>query len=375
MYNRIGAALLCLMLALTSVMPALAAGKTTASAASSSATEANVSQTMTVTYLDVGQGDATIIQCGDKTLMIDGGSTEYLDIVYSWLKEHGITRIDYMIATHPDADHIGGLTGALWVADVGTCYCPTTTGDNKSFANLVKYLKKRGKKITVPTPGTRFALNNAAVEILGPLTQSESQADTSLNDNSIVAKVTFGKTTFLFAGDAEYEEETELIAADADLSSDVLKVGHHGSSSSTCDAFLQAVSPTYAVISVGADNDYGHPTRRTLNRLKKAGVTTYRTDMQGTITAVSDGEQITFAVEHNVDVDTYSNPGAISSRTAAASTEQTTYVINTKPTSMKFHYEYCKYAKQIDKENRLEVHWTRDVVIAAGYKACKVCKP
>lgn len=229
-------------------------------------------------------------------MMIDGGKAKASSYIYSWLKKNQISYLDVMVATHTDADHIGGLSGALNYAKVGTAYCPVTSGTTKTFQSFVKYLKKQGKSITVPEAGDEFSLGSAQVRILGP---TDPQAEG--NNSSIVLKVTFGDTSFLFTGDAEREEEQELLESGYDLESTVLKVGHHGSDTSTSYLFLRTVNPQYAVISVGADNTYGHPTEAVLSRLRDADVKTYRTDLQGTITAVSGGKKVTFQTEKNTD--------------------------------------------------------------------------
>lgn len=368
MMHRILGAAMAALLALT---PAVTANATSATAAN---------QNLVVSYLDVGQGDATVIQCGGQTLMIDGGTADKSSYVYSWLKAMGISHIDYMIGTHPDADHVGGLAGALNAATVGTAYCSSTVGDSRAFSSWVKYLTKQGKSIQVPAAGTAFTLGGATVQILGPLANHEGD-----NDNSIVTKVTYGATSFLFAGDAEGVEEAELVASGVDLASTVLKVGHHGSDSSSTISFLNRVHPQYAVISVGAGNSYGHPTAAVLNRLSGMGTTIYRTDVQGVVTAISNGAAVAFATQKAADAAALLAPGVPSTASTNAvvkgsivgATPNTSgtgnYVLNTN--SMKFHYTSCKYGQQISAKNRQDTTMTRDQIIAAGYKACKVCKP
>ena len=162
--------------------------------------------TLTVTWLDVGQGDAAVIQCGGQSMLIDGGQPEKSSYIYAWLQQHGLSYLDVIVATHVDADHIGGLSGALNYASVGTAYCPETTGTTETFQSFVKYLAQRGKQITVPTAGETYALGGAQIQILGPLHCAEDS-----NDNSIVLKVSFGATSFLFTGDAERAEEQDLL--------------------------------------------------------------------------------------------------------------------------------------------------------------------
>lgn len=307
--RRIGSLLLTFFLLLASAsvlsnsgytaqnIPSIQAAEHTASVSqSANSSSREQKDLLTVTFLDVGQGDAAILQCGGQSMMIDGGKAKASSYIYSWLKKNQISYLDVMVATHTDADHIGGLSGALNYAKVGTAYCPVTSGTTKTFQSFVKYLKKQGKSITVPKAGDEFSLGGAQVRILGP---TDPQAEG--NNSSIVLKVTFGDTSFLFTGDAEREEEQELLESGYDLESTVLKVGHHGSDTSTSYLFLRTVNPQYAVISVGADNTYGHPTEAVLSRLRDADVKTYRTDLQGTITAVSDGKKVTFQTERNAE--------------------------------------------------------------------------
>lgn len=362
--------------------------------------------TLTVTWLDVGQGDAAVIQCGGQSMLIDGGKPEKSSYIYAWLQQHGLSYLDVIVATHVDADHIGGLSGALNYASVGTAYCPETTGTTETFQSFVKYLAQRGRQITVPTAGETFALGGAQVQILGPLRSAEDS-----NDNSIVLKVSFGATSFLFTGDAERAEEQDLLNAGVNLQSTVLKVGHHGSDTSTSYPFLRAVAPQYAVISVGAGNSYGHPTEAVLSRLRDAGVTTFRTDMQGEITAVSDGQTVNFSTAKNASAETLANAGAgqnanqtgdagsaaqnagsgqnaaaagaaIASANAGggdaggaagAMTGAGSYVLNTN--KHRFHLPSCSSVENISPKNRKDVNESREQIISEGYAPCKRCNP
>ena len=324
--------------------------------------------TLTVTWLDVGQGDAAVIQCGGQSMLIDGGKPEKSSYIYAWLQQHGLSYLDVIVATHVDADHIGGLSGALNYASVGTAYCPVTTGTTETFQSFVKYLAKRDRRITVPTAGETFALGGAQVQILGPLHSAEDS-----NDNSIVLKVSFGATSFLFTGDAERAEEQDLLNAGVNLQSTVLKVGHHGSDTSTSYPFLRAVAPQYAVISVGAGNSYGHPTEAVLSRLRDAGVTAFRTDMQGEITAVSDGQMVNFSTAKNAAAETLANAGAGQNAGQADSATSASYVLNTN--THKFHLPGCASVETISPKNRKDVNESREQIISEGYAPCKRCNP
>ncbi len=342
--------------------------------------ESNSESSFWIKYIDVGQGDAALIQCDDHYLMIDGGPTSASSVIYTILKESGIEYIDYMIATHPDEDHIGGLPGALNYASVGNCYSPVTSHDTRAFNSLVKYLNKQGVSLTVPSDGTELTLGKAKVELMG-----EKSAYADSNDLSIVTKITYGSNTFLFTGDADIEEENALINAKKDLSCDVLKVGHHGSKGSTGDDFLKKAKPKYAVISVGTDNSYGHPTAETLSRLSNAKVELYRTDLQGDILCNSDGENITFTTEKKASTDVLWMEGSVSTATTTqdgvvvASPEKavipsgTTYVINAS--SKRFHLTTCSSVNEMKASNRRYTTDSAEALVAEGYIPCKRCKP
>ena len=208
-------------------------------------------ENLLVYFLDVGQADAAILQCGDEVMMIDGGESSDSSLIYSYLtKTLGITHIDYMIATHPHADHIGGLSGALNACSVGVVYSPVRSYDSKQFSSLVKYTQKQGLDMTVPEVGDSFAFGDAQVQFLSPMKEYSN-----INDCSIVVRITHGNNTFLFTGDAEWDAEHDMVDSGYDLSAAVLKVGHHGSDTSSSYVFLREVMPKYAVISCGKDNE------------------------------------------------------------------------------------------------------------------------
>lgn len=261
---------------------------------SGSATPLPQDSSFAVHFIDVGQADCALVMCDGAYMLIDGGNAEDSDLVFSYLKKHGIDHLDYLVATHAHEDHIGGLSGAAYAATVGTALSPVTEGSTKVFKNLVKSLEQQNVSLTVPQPKDSFPLGSAQVRVLGPVKAYEEA-----NDTSIVLSVTYGQTSFLFTGDMESAAEADLVESGADLSATVLKVGHHGSSSSTSYRFLREVLPDYAIISVGEGNKYGHPNEEVLSRLSDAGATVYRTDLCGTIIAKSDGSTVTFQTEKN----------------------------------------------------------------------------
>ena len=257
-----------------------------------------------VHFIDVGQADAALVLCDGKTMLIDGGNKADSNLIYTYLKKHNITHLDYIIGTHAHEDHIGGIPGALQIATVDTVYCPTTSYTTKAFKDFANAVTNRGASITVPNKGLTFNLGSATCTILAVNTDKKDA-----NNSSIVMRIVYGETSFLFTGDAEREVEQAILNSGVTLKSDVLKVGHHGSETSTSYAFLREIMPQYAVISVGKDNSYGHPTDAVLSRLRDAEVTTFRTDMQGDILCVSDGKTITFTPSRNKDANVFGDIG------------------------------------------------------------------
>lgn len=323
-------------------------------------------------FIDVGQADAALVLCDGKAMLIDGGNVADSSLIYTYLKKHNITHLDYVIGTHAHEDHIGGLAGALNYATVGVAYCPTTSYSTDAFSNFVKALDKRGVTITVPTAGTSFNLGSAVCKILAVNTDRSDP-----NNTSIVLRIEYGSTSFLFAADAERVVEQAILNSNMEISSTVLKVGHHGSDTSTSYVWLREIMPQYAVISVGKGNSYGHPTEEVLSRLRDAEVKTYRTDMQGDIICISDGTTVTFTVDKNEDADVFEGIGENSTQNPTYPDDNdqqgTHYVLNTN--TKKFHHPDCSSAKRISDKNKKDFYGTRDELIAMGYDPCGNCDP
>lgn len=250
---------------------------------------------LTVHFLDVGQADAAVLISGADAMLIDGGNTADSQFIFSYLRNTlGLTSLKYVVSTHPHEDHVGGLAAALNACAVQRVFSPTLAYDSKPFGDLLKYTVRQGLTLTVPQCGDTLSLGTATITIL-----SQPEAWFGTNDQSIVLRVDEGETSFLFTGDAEYAAESSLLASGADLHADVLKVGHHGSDTSTSGQFLDAVRPAYAIISVGKGNAYGHPAQDVLDRLRASGCTILRTDLYGTIICHSDGFHVIFDTEKN----------------------------------------------------------------------------
>lgn len=241
-------------------------------------------------FIDVGQADSILLEQNGKFMLIDAGNNDDGELVVNYLKEKGVQKLDYVIATHAHEDHIGGMDNVINSFDEEKILFPKTTSTTKTFEDFVNAVKNKNKKLYAPQSGEKFTFANSTFEILAPNSDNYEDA----NNYSIVIKLTYKENSFLFAGDAEEISENEILNKGYDLKSDLIKIGHHGSSSSTSDKFLKAIEPDYAVICVGKDNSYNHPKKSVMDRLKKYGIKVYRTDEQGSITAISDGKSISF---------------------------------------------------------------------------------
>lgn len=239
-----------------------------------------------VSFIDVGQGDSVFVQLpNSETLLIDAGVRGVGKDITDYIENSGCEKIDYLIATHPHADHIGSMEYVVEHIDVGKIYMTEAITDTKTFENLLTTIDEQGYKLTKAEAGQTIVKDeDLFVQILGPNEINEDD----LNNSSVIVKITYGSDDYLFIGDAE---KSELETIPYDLSADVLKVGHHGSNTSTYEELLQKVNPYYAVISCGKNNDYGHPHKETLSLLDDFGIDYYRTDKQGTIVITSHGDE------------------------------------------------------------------------------------
>lgn len=245
---------------------------------------------MRVSFIDVGQGDSAFIEFPDgQTALIDAGEASASDNIIDLIEGYGYDTIDYVVCTHPHSDHIGGMSEVIEQFQIKEVYMPRVSHTSKTFERLLTTIGEKGLKIHTAKAGV---LLDIAPEIVMEFVAPCGNNYEEMNDYSAVVRLRYGEKAFLFTGDAEEFSEKEILDAGYDVKADVLKVGHHGSVSSSSYDFLQAVAPKWAVISSGEDNDYGHPHRETLATLKKMNITVLRTDRMGTITFITDGTKI-----------------------------------------------------------------------------------
>ncbi|MFR0824398.1 MAG: ComEC/Rec2 family competence protein [Anaerotignum faecicola] len=313
-----------------------------------------------VDFLNVRQADCALLSTNGHYMVIDGGNNGDADTILSYLEGQGVEKLDAVVGTHPHEDHIGSLDAIINHFDVDAVYMPKIMHTSKTFEDVLDAVANKGLKIKSPSPGDTIDFNGLEIEVLGPQREYKD-----FNNNSIVLKVNAGETAFLFTGDAEETAEKDILQADYDLQADVLKVGHHGSSTSSSQAFLQAVKPKYAVISVGVGNSYHHPEEEALQRLQSIGAEIYRTDLQGNIVCTTDGKNIAFNCNSVSGAEVYAD--AAKNNTPA---EEVVYIANKK--SKKFHLESC--ASLPDEENRIYLE-DREEAISLGYTPCGTCKP
>lgn len=341
---------------------------------------------MKVHFIDVGQGDATLIQSGDAAMLIDAGDDTKGTLLQNYLQKQGVTKLDYLILTHPDADHIGGAPVIVTKFEVDRVFMSNFEKDNKTYRKLIQALDDKRLSFETPAAGSRYRLGDAEVTILAPVKEYENP-----NNASIALIVYNGENSFLFTGDAKEEAENDLLTQNTSVRADVYQAGHHGSRTSSSIAFMQAVNPAYAVISCKEGNSYGHPHAQTMNRFRERGMKVFRTDEQGSIIAVSDGSEITWncapseswqagepvgsaAIKEQAEKQQSNTPenGNTTAATIEQKTDNTelTYVLNVR--TMKFHRPDCG---SLPTTNRSDSSQGREEIMAQGYEPCKRCNP
>lgn len=378
-----------LILAVSILIGAVSFSPTTTLAAPTKADEVKVH------FIDVGQGDSTLITCGDHSMLIDTGDDSKGTTIQNYLKKQKVETLDYLILTHPDADHIGGAPVIITKFNINKVFMSDYEKDNKTYQKLIQALDNKQLKYSTPKVGSQYFLGTAKITILAPNAEYDNP-----NDSSIALSIQNGNNKFLFTGDASESAEEDIVKNNDDISADVYKAGHHGSKYSTSKDFFKAVNPKYAVISCGEDNSYGHPHAATLNTFRTNGVSVYRTDEDGTIIATSDGKKITFNVpasetwkageatgsELNANETAYTSPQSQSQNEKSTNvteepsidadsrvTTENTYILNTN--TKKFHYPACSSVDQMAEKNKQVYSGSRDEIITMGYEPCKRCNP
>lgn len=319
-----------------------------------------------VHYIDVGQADATLIFSDNETMLIDGGNPGDSNLIAAYLKKYNVSHLNYVICSHAHDDHVGGLPGALSVANADAVYAPKTENDIKAYRSFKSKVAAQGLTIKNPIPGETIDFGSSKVTFLGPVHENVSD----LNDTSIILKISYGETSFLFTGDAERPEEQSVLSQNYDLSATVLKVGHHGSGDSTTYPFLREIMPKYGIISVG-NNNYGHPTEETLSRLRDADVKVYRTDMQGDIIVSSNGKTVTVKTERNQNIETNTTVKESLPMVTDTQNNSSAVYIGNKNTK-KFHLESC-HSLPMEK-NRIYFS-SKNEATSSGYSSCGNCRP
>lgn len=325
-----------------------------------------------MTMLDVGQGLSLLIEADGHYMLYDGGGRTRSSYVVSYLKQHGVRELDYMVASHYDEDHISGLIGVMNTAKVNMLLSPDYVRDTHIFDSFRSTVQNKAIPEQHPLQGEKYTLGSAEISVLGPV-RYDPYGD---NDNSIVLKITYGDFKCILSGDAETSEEYSVLHNNTDIRADLYVVGHHGSADSSSTEFVRAIEPQYAFLSVGKNNPYGHPNPVTLNTLMEYNIQLFRTDQQGEVTVTSDGQSSSIN-KPPVDI-TIGDPSAAVIR---QQTEEETagenhrYVLNTNPTRKRIHRPDCRSVSDIKEENFQYSDKTLEELMAEGYTPCGNCHP
>ena len=331
---------------------------TSTSNATSQQTTSTSNSKLEVHYIDVGQGDATLLICDGEAMLIDAGDNSKGTAIQSYLQSKGVKELKYAVATHPDADHIGGMDVVITKFNISTFFMPNIQKDTRTYDDVVQALKYKNLKAVNPSAGSTYKLGSATVKFVST---GKDYGD-KINNWSLCMKVTHGNTSFLFVGDAEEEAERDML--NSDIKADVYMTAHHGSRTGSIEDFVKKVNPMYAVISCGKGNSYGHPHSAVLNTLRSLNVKIYRTDEQGTIIATSDGKTIKWSTSPSTSWLTGNQ---------SVTDEEGDYILNTN--SKVFHKPSCASVANMSDKNKKVYSGKKAALLQDGYKACGSCKP
>lgn len=320
--------------------------------------------------LDVDQGMSVLIKADGHYLLYDGGDAATSSFVVSYLEQQGVRKLDYIVASHYDADHISGLVGALHVFDCDVVLAPDYEADTKIYQSYLSAVENNGAQIIYPVQGDTYTLGEAEIKIVGPYTYTY----TGENDRCVSIQISYGNTKYLICGDAEAQAESDMVNSGAELRANLYVVNHHGSASSSSFYFMNQVRPDYALISCSGDNSYGHPAQETLERLQQMDCDIFRTDKQGTIIAYSDGGSIWFNQEAFQDQPT-GVKNAPSGFIQYDDMQESEYAYVCNVNSNKFHHSYCDSVNKMSEKNKKYTNESRDELIQQGYDPCQNCNP
>lgn len=308
-------------------------------------------------FIDVGQADSVLIKSNERSMLIDAGNNDDAELLKSYLKTQNIKELEYVIGTHPHEDHIGSLDTVINNFDIKNVIMPKKATTTKTFEDVVTAIENKKLTITLPKVGDKYNIGDAEFTILSPVKEDYGS---NLNNYSVSILLTYGENKFIFTGDAEKEVEEDIINTKINIDADLMKMGHHGSTTSSSEEFLDKISPQIAIITCGVDNSYGHPHQEILDTLTKRNVETYRTDLQGNIIVSSDGKNIEIETEKNTVIETPKET-------------DNNYVLNIN--SKVFHEKTCDSVSKMSEKNKKEYVGKREDIVKMGYKACGVCRP
>ena len=316
---------------------------------------------MRVHFLDVGQGDCSFIELGNgQTMLIDAGNPEDGDDIVEYIKKLQYGDIDYVVATHPHDDHIGGMAEVLKTFPVEKMYMPNAVHTSYSFENLLNVIEEKDIDLNVAKSGTSILSGGPInIDILSPVQEEYSE----MNNYSAVVRITYGESSFLFTGDAEKIVESEILNSEIDV--DVLKVGHHGSNSSSSEAFIEVATPQIAIISCGQDNMYGHPDYEVLSLLDENNIKVYRTDEAGTIMVTADQKDNITVDKKESAIKENAPPENTLNNNSTTENSEGVYITNTGEC---YHRGTCSYLKS-------KIETTKEKAQSMGLRACSRCRP